>query len=364
MNDGRRRFLIKQYLQEVIYWTIMSLSFIVIRFVGYPDAIADVQLFYDELSVMLLVTYSILFGLILGSVLASFRVFFQNEICSNLSVGQTLAMATFLQYLLFISLYVMIFFMRNLGLGYSVDYAFIQILNDDSWQNFIIISGVFIFASIQLNLFVEADKKLGLNVIGQLLLGKYHNPKQEQRVFMFLDMKDSTGIAEKLGHVSYSKLLQEVYKLLTDLVINHEAEIYQFVGDEVVLTWRAKNAHKENHVLDFFYSFLAAVELKKEDFRHKYGISPVFKAGVHEGIVSVAEVGEISTQIAYHGDVVNSTSRIQELCNEYNTNLLLSDAFVNNMSEIPTDLSSHSIDITLRGRSHKMTLFFPQKIAA
>ena len=364
MIDGRKKFLIRQYSQEIAYWIAICLSFVVVRFIGFPDTPLNLRVFYDEMTTQSLVYNAVFFGCILGVVIGTFRTFFQYDICSSLSVGQTLAISSFLQYLLFLSLYLITFYIRNIGLGYPPDYAFVQILNVESWQNFLIISGVFLFASVQLNLFVEADKKLGLNVVGNLLLGKYHNPKQEQRVFMFLDMKGSTGIAERLGHDSYSKLLQAVYRLLTDLVINYEAEIYQYVGDEVVLTWKARNAHENNNALQLFYAFIEKVEQKREEFQEQYGITPEFKAGVHEGLVSVAEVGEISTQIAYHGDVVNSTSRIQELCNVYNTNLVLSDAFVSNMIEVPAGLKSQSIDIILRGKKHNMTLFFPHSQAA
>lgn len=343
---------------------MICLSFVIVRYVGFPETPVNMRIFYDEMTVLDLVINAAFFGILLGLVLGTFRSFFQNEICSTMTVGQTLTISTFFQYLLFLSLYLITFYIRNLGLGYPMGEAFVQIFINESWQNFTIISVVFLFASMQLNLFVEADKKLGLNVIGNLLLGRYHNPKQEQRVFMFLDMKGSTSIAENLGHDSYSKLLQSIYKLLTDLVINYQAEIYQYVGDEVVLTWKAHHAHNNNNVLGLFYSFIEKVERKKHDFKEQYGITPEFKAGVHEGQVSVAEVGEISTQIAYHGDVVNSTSRIQELCNQYNTNLVLSDAFVNNMHKVPDGLKSQSIDIILRGKSHNMTLFFPHSQAA
>lgn len=359
MIDGRKKYLTRQYSLEISYWIAICLSFVVIRFAGFPEGPTNMRIFYDEMTVQALIYNAVFFGLILGLILGTFRTSFQRDICSSMSVGQTLIMSTFFQYVLFVSIYLITFYSRNLGLGYPMDTAFMQIFNDETWQNFTILSVVFLFASMQLNLFVEADKKLGLNVVGNLLLGKYHNPKQEQRVFMFLDMKGSTAIAEHLGHDSYSKLLQSVYKLLTDLVINYQAEIYQYVGDEVVLTWKARYAHENNNVLNLFYSFLDKIDLKKEDYKKQYGISPEFKAGVHEGLVSVAEVGEISTQIAYHGDVVNSTSRIQELCNEYNTNLVLSDAFVRNMNEVPAGLKSQSIDIILRGKSHNMTLFFP-----
>ena len=43
------------------------------------------------------------------------------------------------------------------------------------------------------------------------------------------------------------------------------------------------------------------------------------------GTVTVAEVGELKKEIAYHGDVLNTASRIQDKCNEYDKPLLISN---------------------------------------
>ena len=174
---------------------------------------------------------------------------------------------------------------------------------------------------------------------------------------MFLDMKGSTSTAEQLGHLKYSSYLQDVYNLLTDLVIDYKAEIYQFVGDEVVLTWKSEIGFKNNNALQFFYGFQEILSANKDYFLRNYNFEPIFKAGLHEGKVSVAEVGEINTQIAYHGDVVNTTSRIQELCNQYNTNLLVSEKFMLGLETPPEKYKENAAEITLRGRSQPVTIY-------
>ena len=54
---------------------------------------------------------------------------------------------------------------------------------------------------------------------------------------MFLDLKSSTTHAEQLGHIKYSQLIQDCFYELTEVVTRREAQIYQYVGDEIVLTW-------------------------------------------------------------------------------------------------------------------------------
>jgi len=47
----------------------------------------------------------------------------------------------------------------------------------------------------------------------------------------------------------------------------------------------------------------------------KYGRVPVFKAGIHGGKVMALEVGSVKKELAYLGDIVNTTARIQGECN-------------------------------------------------
>ena len=109
--------------------------------------------------------------------------------------------------------------------------------------------------------------------------------------------------------------------------------------------------------MDFFYGFQAILEENSDYFNRNYDAIPVFKAGLHRGDVSVAEVGEINTQIAYHGDVVNTTSRIQELCNVYDTHLLVSEMFMTGMESPPANFKENAAEIMLRGRTQPITIF-------
>ncbi len=60
-------------------------------------------------------------------------------------------------------------------------------------------------------------------------------------------------------------------------------------------------------------------------------MTPEFKAGLDSGLVSAAEVGEIKKELAYHGDVLNTASRIMEKCNEFKTKILISEALKNQL---------------------------------
>jgi len=174
--------------------------------------------------------------------------------------------------------------------------------------------------------FLEVVKtKIGNRVLVNLILGKYHYPTVEHRIFMFLDMKDSTTHAETLGHIKFSTLIQDSLNDLTEAIIEHKVEVYKYVGDEAILTWELEDGFENANCLQVYYSFQEILNKKKVYYEQQYGFVPFFKAGVHLGDVTVSEVGIIKREIAYHSDVLNTAARIQGKCNEFQAKLLISD---------------------------------------
>ena len=100
---------------------------------------------------------------------------------------------------------------------------------------------IYAAAIIAISLFyMEVSENLGQAVLNNFFTGKYHSPTEESRIFMFLDMKSSTTIAESLGHIRYFEMLQEYYSDLSDSIVKYSGEIYQYVGDEIVVSWTLK----------------------------------------------------------------------------------------------------------------------------
>ena len=140
-----------------------------------------------------------------------------------------------------------------------------------------------------------------------------------------MDLKSSTAIAEQLGHFEYSQLIQDCFYDLNEVTPKYEAEIYQYVGDEAVLSWSYNRGLSKTNCLHLFFEFQDKIKLKAPFYLKKYGLLPEFKAGIHGGNVMVSEVGVIKKELAYHGDVVNTTSRIQGECNRYGVPILISE---------------------------------------
>lgn len=356
LASGRNNFIFKHYYYEIPYWIFIFVLFVIVRFAGLAEAFPEIQIYHDR-NLYEQIGVAALGGLFLGTIMASSRIFLLKKVCYKLSVGKSILFQTISALIVLTLTIVLMSQLMFVNRGYSIAQISNFAGHGYTRSSFLILYGYFIYASLQYNLLVEADKKLGINVLKNLILGKYHTPKQEERIFMFMDMKNSTGIAEELGPIKYSYFLQDVFKLLTDLVIDKKAEIYQFVGDEVVISWPSNLGYYNNNTLQFFYGFQEILDANKSSFLAKYSVIPEFKAGIHKGLVSVAEVGEINTQIAYHGDVVNTTSRIQELCNQYNTHLLVSDSFMKGMDAPLLNFQENAAEINLRGRSQPITIY-------
>ena len=108
-------------------------------------------------------------------------------------------------------------------------------------------------------------------------------------------------------------------------------------------------------------SLCKRLESRKEYFLNSYGLFPKFKAGLSLGLVTVAEVGELKTEIAYHGDVLNTGSRIQGLCNKFNKQLLLSEALAIEIDETNRfDIRSLG-EVELRGKEGLSVIYSCEK---
>ena len=206
--------------------------------------------------------------------------------------------------------------------------------------------------------FLEVVKtKIGDRVMFNLIMGKYHIPKVETRIFMFLDMKDSTTHAENLGHIKFSSLIQDSLNDLTSAIIQHKVEVYQYVGDEAVLTWNLNDGFDNANCLQVYYAFMKTLKNRKMYYESKYGFVPFFKAGVHLGDVTVSEVGIIKREIAYHSDVLNTAARIQGKCNEFKSELLISEKLKNNLEDKQYFNFEHIGGISLKGKQQLVNIY-------
>ncbi len=223
---------------------------------------------------------------------------------------------------------------------------------------------VFLNTALQLSfelvvslIYAAISENLGHNVIKNFFTGRYHTPKVESRIFMFLDMKNSTTIAEKLGHLRYFDFLRRYYDALSDAIIRHQGEVYQYVGDEIVLTWELEKGIHRNNWLSCYCDMKTKMNFLKNDFLAEFGITPDFRAGIHVGEVTTGEIGALKKEIVFTGDVLNTAARLQTLGKQYQTDLVFSEELHQMLSADHTFKVEHLGQLMLRGKSQETGLF-------
>jgi len=174
---------------------------------------------------------------------------------------------------------------------------------------------------------------------------------------MFIDLKSSTTYAEKLEHIKYSQLIQDCFNDLNISASKHKAEIYQYVGDEAVITWTLEKGLKNSNYLKFYFDFQERITCGADYYKSQYNLVPEFKAGVNGGNITAAEVGDIKREITYHGDVINTAARIQQVCNSYDKKLLVSEFLAGKIKTSNNYINEEIGSITLKGKEIPVNIY-------
>lgn len=192
---------------------------------------------------------------------------------------------------------------------------------------------------------------------GAYHVSRYARPTVEERVFLFIDLADSTTIAERLGHKKYSWLIRSCFHDLTDQVIRYHASIYQYAGDEVILSWDAQDGMANHDCVRIFFAFQDKLDQKRQYYEDQFGVTPFFRGGMDLGPVTKSSVGDVKRDVAYHGDVLNCAARLQELCKGYGERFLISHRVQEALAP-DRDIVTHFLeDAVLRGKREPVGVY-------
>jgi len=217
--------------------------------------------------------------------------------------------------------------------------------------------GIALFFSLLLNFLLQNSRLLGPKVLANFITGRYHNPIQEERIVLFMDLKSSTTITEKLGNQAYVAFLSDAFADLTEAIIETEAEIYKYVGDEIILTWSVELGLKNNNCIRFPLLVNAFFVTHSEKYQKQYGHVPQFRTGIHVGELVIGEIGVLKREIALIGDVMNTTARIAAYCRDCGKNLLISGSLFSAL-EMSQDFAATALGaVPLRGKTEDIELF-------
>ncbi len=246
------------------------------------------------------------------------------------------------------------YYLKASPFDFAVLETFLKFIGKFPFWSVIIYSAAILIIAL---FFSEVNQYLGIGMFRNFFLGKYHRPKTEIRIFMFLDMKSSTTIAESLGHERYFDFLKLYYSHMSDAILETSGEIYQYVGDEIVISWTKKIGVHQFNFLRCFELISLSIFNNRKIYQSRFGLVPEFKAGFHVGEVTIGEIGYIKKELIYTGDVLNTTARIQAECNNHESKVLLSGILVEALPHSEKYSFSKIGHPLLRGKKEPVTLF-------
>ena len=347
---------LKLWLRNVVLFTSgWIISLLVWRFIRISGAQSSLEALNLNQTYFYYLVFCICVSIIAGLIFGSVQYYYENAFNKKGSFKTLLLSALLTHITIMLFIYIGVFFIIN---GSSL--APYLTFNDFIFNATIAANLLYSLIINSLIVFIlYLGKLFGRGNLFKMITGQFYHPKEELRLFMFLDLESSTLIAEKLGHLKYSALIQDCFYDLSVLE-DSNANVYQYVGDEAVLTWRLKSDKINAQVLDSIHAFFLykhRLEDRKQYYLNTYGLIPKFKAGLHQGLVTTVEVGSLKKEIAYHGETMNIGSRIQGLCKQYGEELLISEQVYESINSNKEYIFKQVDQTTLKGKT-KATLIY------
>jgi adenylate cyclase len=198
---------------------------------------------------------------------------------------------------------------------------------------------------------------IGAATFVNLIVGRYHRPVREERIFLFLDLAGSTAYAERHGDIAAQELLTAVFSAIAEPVRRYRGQVDDYIGDQVIVSWPLARGVEQARCVACVFAIRRALDDDRKTWLARFGLVPELWAALHGGSVVTAEVGVDRHKIAYFGDVMNATARLEGLCRETKRDVLISEAVLGQLPPLPEGITVEALGShRLRGRSETMAV--------
>ena len=206
-------------------------------------------------------------------------------------------------------------------------------------------------------LLLSVNDLLGPGVLFAFAAGRYHNPRIEERALLFIDMRASTAIAERLGELGYLRLLNRFVGDVSFAVAEAGGAIHKYVGDEVIATWRLGPGANPPACVSAVFAARDRIASQGPAYEREFGVVPDFRASLHCGPVAVGELGTLRREIALIGDTMNTAARILEACRETGHRALASATLIERLTALPPGVARLRLgEFPVRGKERPLEL--------
>jgi adenylate cyclase len=219
-----------------------------------------------------------------------------------------------------------------------------------------------VVVSIIVNLVLAITNLVGGRALLNFFTGRYHQPVEEERFVLFVDIAGSTGLAEQLGGIAIHRLLDRTFRLLSLSVVDYRGEVLAYVGDEIIVTWPAKQGAVDCRPLRCFMTMRDELSRKANQFESKFGAAPRIRGSLHFGPVIIGEIGDVKRAIVFNGDVMNTASRLEALSRDIDGGFVASKAAMDQFAAAPFAVSALG-HLPIRGRADGIEAFGLQPVS-
>jgi adenylate cyclase len=211
---------------------------------------------------------------------------------------------------------------------------------------------------IGFNLLLGVNDLLGPGVLFDFAAGRYYHPRREERMLLFIDMRSSTAIAERLGEARFLGFLNRFVFDVSLAIAAAGGEIHKYVGDEVIATWALAPGANEARCVRACFAALERLAANSADYEREFGERADFRAGLHCGPLVVGELGYLKKEIALIGDAMNTAARIQQACRETGCDVLASATLLERLTALPPGITARALGpLPMRGKERAVELY-------
>jgi len=205
------------------------------------------------------------------------------------------------------------------------------------WQDLLFALAVIVVVQFVL----RVRRIIGARVLGNFVLGRYHTPLREERIFLFIDLVGSTPLARELGDERAQAMITRFFFDIDQVTTAHGGETHRYIGDEVAVTWPLEEGRQDGTCLACLCEVRRALAARAADYEARFGQAPQFRAALHGGPVVAAECGDSKQEIVYFGDTINTAARIAAQCKALERPWLISRQLLDRL-DLPADLRAET----------------------
>jgi adenylate cyclase len=293
-------------------------------------------------------------GLTVGAAMAAVDQFYlhspRGAWLRRLGFGRTVLVST----ALLTGIIVLCFSLNRLvfGLLYGFERAGLHYFGPPLLRDTVIAFVVFLVISE----FLQMRRVIGGRTLTNLLLGRYWRPVREERVFMLVDIKGSTALAERLGDERAHACITSVFFDVDRPILEHGGEIYSYVGDGLIASWPLEDGVRGAACLRCCEAIHTILQERAPSYRRRFGTAPEVRIVLHAGPVVAGECGDAKLAIVYLGDTLNTAARMEETAKALDQDCLISTALFARLDLPPTLAATALGETRLRGRHQPIAL--------